>query len=181
MRGLKSIGHRRAVKKMIGTGISGLALCPLNEDHALALYDLVQENRSHLTAHGDYADLVAASLEALEGQLTEGTSRTLQLGIFLRQKLIGRIDLVPVAPPRYGLGYWLGKHSTGKGYATAALKALLRFADTDLQATDIYAGVTSGNWRSEAVLQRAGFLPVEVFEKYTRFHRALTGHDGGSN
>jgi RimJ/RimL family protein N-acetyltransferase len=162
---------------MIPTGISALVVCPLNDGHALALHDLVQENRAHLTAHGDYAELVAASLEALEGQLTQGKSRNLQFGIFLSQKLIGRIDLVPVDPPRYGLGYWLAQHSTGNGYATAALKALLGFAGTDLRATDIYAGVTNGNWRSEAVLQRAGFMPVEVFKNYTRFHRALTGHN----
>lgn len=166
---------------MIRTEISTMAVCPLNDGHALALYDLIQENRTHLTAHGDYADLVAASLAALESQLTEGRGRSLQFGIFLRQKLIGRIDLVPVDPPRYGLGYWLARQSTGKGYATAALRALLDFARTDLQATDIYAGVTKGNWRSEAVLLRAGFLPVEIFEKYTRFHRALTGHDAGSD
>ena len=177
MRGLRSIGHKRVVRRMLRTGISALVVSPLNEGHALALYDLVQENRSHLTAYGDYADLVAASLEALEAQLAEGTN--LQFGIFLHQKLIGRVDLVPVAPPRYGLGYWLARRSMGKGYATAALKALLEYARTDLQATGVYAGVTNGNWRSAAVLERAGFLPVEVFEKYTRFHRALTGHRVG--
>ena len=164
---------------MIRTEISALAVYTLNNSHALDLHNLIQENRAHLTAHGDYTDLVAASPEALEGQLIEGTDHNLRFGIFLHQKLIGRIDLVPVTPPRYGLGYWLAQHSTGKGYATAALRALLDFAATELQATDIYAGVTKGNLRSEAVLQRAGFLPAESFEKYTRFHRRLTGHNVG--
>ncbi|RYG79534.1 MAG: N-acetyltransferase [Alphaproteobacteria bacterium] len=164
---------------MLRTSVSALALSPLNEGHARALYELVQENRSHLTAYGDYRDLEAISLQALEAQLAEGAGCNLQFGIFLHQELIGRVDLVPVAPPRYGLGYWLAQRWTGKGYATAALKALLEFAGTDLQATDIYAGVTHGNWRSAAVLERAGFLPAEVFETYTRFHRALTGHSVG--
>jgi RimJ/RimL family protein N-acetyltransferase len=165
---------------MLRTSVSALALSPLSEVHARALYDLVQENRSHLTAYGDYVDLAALSLEALEAQLAGSAGDNLQFGIFLHQELIGRVDLVPVAPPRYGLGYWLAQRWTGKGYATAALETLMEFAGTDLQATDIYAGVTNGNWRSAAVLERAGFQPVEVFETYTRFHRALTGHRLGN-
>ena len=158
---------------MIATSMSGLVLVALNEHNSSALYELVQENRFHLTAHGDYADLVAAPLEALEAELTGMTSHNLRFGIFLGQKLIGSMDLIPVAPPRYSLGYWLAQSWTGRGYATAALRALLEYAIADLQASDIFAGVTHGNQRSIAVLERAGFLPVESFEKYTRFHRSL--------
>jgi ribosomal-protein-serine acetyltransferase len=40
-------------------------------------------------------------------------------------------------------------------------------------ATDVYAGVTHGNGKSGAVLTRLGFKVAEVFETYTRYHRAL--------
>lgn len=159
---------------MLQTSTPDLALVPLNEHFAAVLHDLVQENRAHLTAHGDYTEHVAASLETLQAELCQSAGENMRFGILLNQKLIGRMDLVPVDPPRFGVGYWLAQSATGRGYATAALKALLHFARADLQATDIFAGVTHGNQRSRALLERVGFLPVAEFEKYTRFHCALS-------
>jgi len=160
--------------RKLGTSVPGLMLTQISKDHAAALYELIQDNRSHLTAYGDYADLVTASPDEILTELAETAGQKLRFGIFLQQKLVGRIDIIPVDPPRYGLGYWLAQNSTGRGYATAALQAVLEFARADLQASDTYAGVTHGNWRSVAVLERAGFRSVERFEKHTRFHRSLT-------
>ena len=160
---------------MLATAVTGLMLVPLTGHHAPALHRLVQENRHHLTAHGDYADLVATPLDALIAELTPSGRANLRFGIVLQQSLIGRIDLVPVDPPRYGLGYWLAQSATGKGYATAAVQAVLALARDGLKASDIFAGVTHGNPRSAAVLSRAGFVPLERFETYTRFHRTLGG------
>lgn len=157
---------------MLETSIPGLVLVSLSEGHASALYELVQQNRGHLTAYGDYTELVTTPLEGLTMELS-AASNNLRFGISLRQQMVGRMDLIAVAPPRYGLGYWLAQSATGKGYATAALKALLEFASTELHASDVFAGVTRGNFRSAAVLERAGFVPAENFERYTRFHRAL--------
>jgi RimJ/RimL family protein N-acetyltransferase len=71
------------------------------------------------------------------------------------------------------LGYWLAKEAAGQGYASAALRALIGHARIDLHATDIYAGVTRGNAKSEALLERLGFLPVLDFDSYRRFHLGL--------
>lgn len=158
---------------MLATSISGLVLIPLTEDHSLALYTLIQHNRAHLTTHGDYEALVATPPDKLARELADPTNRDLRFGIFLRQELVGRMDLIPVEPPRYGLGYWLAENATGKGYATVALNAVLEFASSALQASDIFAGVTHGNLASVAVLERNGFVPAETFESYTRFHRTL--------
>jgi hypothetical protein len=48
---------------MLQTSMPELVLVPLNQHFAAAMYDLVQENRAHLTAHGDYTEHVAASLK----------------------------------------------------------------------------------------------------------------------
>jgi len=83
-----------------------------------------------------------------------------RFGIWLGQHLIGRIDLVHVAPPRYSLGYWRSYEAPGHGYATAACAALIDYARAQRGATDIFAGVTHGNDRSVALLQRLSFQPV---------------------
>lgn len=157
---------------MLVTDVPDLVLRRLDQSQAVELHQLLQQNRHHLTAYGDYADQVAMSQEDLETELA-GSHSDLRFGLLLRGELIGRVDLVPVDPPKYGLDYWLAEKATGKGYATAALRALIGFARSDLDATDIYAGVTLGNRRSEALLGRVGFLPVADFDSYRRFHLSL--------
>lgn len=150
-----------------------LVLNELHPSHARDLYDLLQKNRDHLTVHGDYAEQIAASCADLAAELADNAHSGLRFGIFLAHKLIGRIDLVPVDPPRYSLGYWLDQSETGKGYATAAVRALAHYARDRLKATDLYAGVTYGNERSVTLLMRTGFVRVADFEKYTRYHLVL--------
>ena len=153
--------------------MQGLALRDLAPDDTGQLYALLQTNQSHLTAYDDYRDQVAASLEGLAAELAERASGKRRFGIFLDGTLIGRADLTPVDQPRLGLGYWLAKNETGKGYARAALTTLLRFAASELGATEIYAGVTHGNERSAALLRRLDFVPITSFESYTRFRLLL--------
>lgn len=135
---------------MLATEMPVLMLRPLTRSVATELHQLLQQNRDHLTAHGDYADQVAMSRDQVETELA-ADSANLRFGIVLSRTLIGRIDLIAADPPKYGLGYWLAKNATGQGYATAALRALIGHAGTELHATDIYAGVTRGNARSEAL------------------------------
>lgn len=156
---------------MIATERPEVILRWLDEGHSGRLHKLLQENRSHLTEHGDHREQVSASLDALRTELS--ASNALRFGIFVRDELIGRIDLVPVDPPRYSLGYWLAKSATGLGYATIAVTALIEYAANELGASDIYAGVTHGNGPSEALLRRTGFVAVARFDTYRRFHRSL--------
>jgi RimJ/RimL family protein N-acetyltransferase len=163
---------------MLQTVAPDLTLRELLPEDAAMLRAVVQANHVHLTAHGDYASLVAASVEMLAAELADRNQR--RFGIFLGDELIGKADLIPVDPPRYGLGYWLAKSATRQGYATQALSALMRLAANDLQASEVYAGVTHGNVRSERLLQRLGFAQVAVFDTYSRFRlelgRAETDH-----
>jgi RimJ/RimL family protein N-acetyltransferase len=68
----------------------------------------------------------------------------------------------------------LGGEFTGRGYATAACKALIAYGKAELGATTIYAGVTKGNVKSEALLVRLGFQAVADRGTYTRFMPPLT-------
>jgi RimJ/RimL family protein N-acetyltransferase len=153
------------------TAVPDLTLRALSPEDADLLHALVQANRVHLTAHGDYAGLVAATIATLAAELADPNQQ--RFGIFLAGELIGRADLIPVDPPRYGLGYWLARNATGHGYAQHALAALLELAANELQASEVYAGVTHGNIRSERLLQRLGFVQVARFDTYSRFRLEL--------
>lgn len=158
---------------MLTTRLPDLVLKELGPADAQTFYDLLQANRAHLTAHGDFVDDVSAPPERWISEFAANARPGRRFGIFEAMRLVGRMDLVAVEPPKYGVGYWLAEQSTGRGYASAALTEILAFARDELSATDVFAGVTHGNARSEGLLKRLGFRPVMTFERYTRFHRAL--------
>ena len=133
----------------------------------------MQANSRHLTAHGDFRDQIQASDKALAEELIADPSRHWRFGIFFRDELIGRVDLLGIEPPKYGLGYWLSENHTGKGYATEAVRAVIGFASSTCGASDIYAGVTHGNAPRIALLSRLGFHPSTRFDTYTRYHLAM--------
>jgi RimJ/RimL family protein N-acetyltransferase len=158
---------------IIETSIDQLCLRELDASDADALFVLVRENTPHLTQNGDYAELVSCSLQEMRQALAIQTDAPLRFGLLFKGSLVGRLDLIAVDPPRYSIGYWLAQDATAKGYATAAITTACVHARDALGASDIYAGVTHGNHKSVAVLERAGFRKVENFERYARFHLPL--------
>jgi RimJ/RimL family protein N-acetyltransferase len=160
-----------AADATIRTATAALTLRPLTAVHAPIYFEVLDRNRAHLSQHGDYQDEANATEEWVVDHLGEHAPD--RYGIWLDQHLIGRIDLVHVEPPRYGLGYWLSHDATHRGYATVACGALIDFARTRRGATDIFAGVTHGNSRSVAVLERLHFEPIADLGTYTRYHLQL--------
>jgi len=74
-------------------------------------------------------------------------------------ELMGVIGLVGV--PRHKraeVGYWLGVSYWGNGYATEAARAVVAFAQQELGANRLEAGVFDGNDASMNVLRKAGFV-----------------------
>lgn len=159
---------------MIATSVAKLLLREIATDDARELFTLIQDNREHLAAHGDYVDLAAKTYSDIKSDLAKVRGRGFNFAIEFDGQIVGRLELVPVDPPRYGIGYWLKKSATGKGYATAAIDALAEHARSALNASDLYAGVTHGNEKSVAVLKRAGFQQVADFERYARFYLSLS-------
>ena len=96
-------------------------------------------------------------------------------GIVADESLIGRIDLVAVDPPRFGLGYWVSEERTRVGIASAGVAAIIDYAHRSLSATDVYAGVSHGNTARVRVLERNGFERVSQVDTYDRFHRRISG------
>jgi len=155
------------------TQTPGLILRRLTAADADAYYAMVDCNRAHLSQYGDYQAEKVATLDWVISELSP-PSINFRYGIHLGDRMIGRVDLVPVAHLHYTIGYWLRRDSTGRGYAIAACTTVIEYARTALSATDIFAGVTHGNHRSIALLKRLGFRPVAEFATYTRFQLCLT-------
>lgn len=152
--------------------MDGLVLRPLEADDADAYFAAVDASREHL-ARGGYEWARSASRQQLTAYLSDPQDSNTRFGVWRRDVFIGRIDFMPVAPPRYSIGYWLAEHAVGQGSATAACRAALDHARSVLGATDVFAGVNHGNTRSVALLRRLGFEHVVDFATYQRFHLRL--------
>jgi RimJ/RimL family protein N-acetyltransferase len=163
---------------VLRTEFDGVVLRELTADDAEAYHALLVANREHLTRFGDYRDEVSRSLPEVRRRLAEPSGQHVRYGIHADGRLVGRVDLIAVEPPRYGLGYLLDGRATGRGYATGACRAVIEFAVAHLRATDVFAGVTHGNAASVAVLRRLGLGPVADFDTYTRYHRQLRAAEG---
>ncbi len=155
----------------LDTEIDGLCLRPLELPDIDRYMALVARNRVHLTSHGDYEELVGATKQKLEAELRE--DEVGRFGVWLDHELIGRVDLIPKDGTNAVLGYWLDRNRLHSGFATASCRALLSYGEADLGVTDVWAGVTHGNERSMALLDRLGFSAVEDMGTYTRFHLDL--------
>jgi ribosomal-protein-alanine N-acetyltransferase len=55
------------------------------------------------------------------------------------------------------LGYWAGKSFAGRGYTTAAVRAIVRYAFEDLDLHRVEAACQPDNIASRRVLEKAGF------------------------
>lgn len=155
---------------VIKTSIPEVELQELTVRNALEFFQLVTQNRDHLTQFGDYQDLAQSTLEEIEAYFSNPADVNIRMGIWRGSELMGRVDLHPVEPRAYVLGYWIGSEYSGNGYVTASCRAMIDYGREQLGATDFWAGVTHGNERSIAVLERLGFRRVERLEGHTRFH-----------
>lgn len=161
----------------IGTEIHGVVLRELTADDAPAHFELIDRNREHLQRFGDHDVSGDHSADDIRKHHLGGADGGLRYGIWSHDRLAGRIDLVPVDPPHWTVGYFLDDAATGRGIATAACRALAPVA-RDAGAADLYAGVTLGNEKSCAVLQRAGFELIQTMPDRTRWWLPLAPDAG---
>ena len=95
------------------------------------------------------------------------------------QSLVGAITLSNV---RRGVaevgtvGYWIGQGHAGRGYATAAVRAMLGYAFDDLKLHRIEAACVPANIASRRVLEKAGFALEGQARAYLKINGAWADH-----
>lgn len=74
------------------------------------------------------------------------------------------------------LGYWTGERYAGRGYMTAAVFALARYAFDELRLHRIEAACQPENAASRAVLNKAGFIEEGFARGYLKINGAWRDH-----
>lgn len=87
--------------------------------------------------------------------------------------VVGAVGLVPNSEHNRGeLGYWIGRPYWGRGFATEAVTAVLRWAFTELELDRVHAHHDIANEASGRVLAKAGM----TLEGTLRQHYERDGH-----
>lgn len=74
------------------------------------------------------------------------------------------------------LGYWAGEMHAGRGYVTAAVRALIPFVFEELKLHRLQAACLPENERSRAVLRKCGFTEEGIARGYLRINGAWRDH-----
>lgn len=81
-------------------------------------------------------------------------------GIYKNNTFVGCCSLIPqydVYRINAEIGYWIGEPYWGKGYATEAVRLLIKFAFEELDLLRIYAKIYEYNIGSMKVLEKTSF------------------------
>lgn len=74
------------------------------------------------------------------------------------------------------IGYWIGERFAGRGYMTAAVRAVVNFAFDELALHRVEAACLPRNERSRRLLRRVGFHEEGLARAYLRINGAWEDH-----
>jgi ribosomal-protein-alanine N-acetyltransferase len=74
------------------------------------------------------------------------------------------------------LGYWAGQALAGRGYTTAAVRAVVRYAFEDLDLHRVEAACQPDNLASRRVLEKAGFTHEGQAKAYLKINGRWRDH-----
>lgn len=110
-------------------------------------------NIPHPYPDGAAEAFIASCAEAFAA----GTGATFAVTDAASRALVGAVGLVVVPRFRHAeMGYWIARECWGRGYATEAAAALLRYAMEDLGLHRVYARHLRRNPSSGRVMQKLG-------------------------
>lgn len=158
--------HSLPLTKATTLSSSRLILRPYQPDMAFAFWQLIHDNRERLQA--DFPDRTSAviTLEDAERRLRSlhyqwNSGSMYGFGVWSKETgdYVGDVTLRRVTRGKpYGeVGYYLSAETEGQGFATEALKAVIRFAFQELRMNTISLRCAEDNMKSQKVAERCGF------------------------
>ena len=154
----------------------------LQQQHAQALFQVVEANRAHLRAWLPWLDshtTVQDSMDFIVMSIFTFAQRgPMVCGIWYDERLVGVIghNTIDAETGWATIGYWLSRGVEGRGVMTRCVQAFLdhAFHEYGLAGVEIRVGTT--NVRSQAIADRLGFERGEVLVGAERLHDRTVDH-----
>lgn len=153
-----------------------LVLRLLEDQNAIDLYEVVQQNREHIRVWMTWipADWsIAAARRLIRGAQDRFAANSgFWAGIFLEGHLCGCVILNQIDWTHHScdIGYWLDESHQGRGLVTRSCRALVHYCLRELQLHRVEIRVAAENARSRAVPERLGFREDGVLREANRLH-----------
>jgi ribosomal-protein-serine acetyltransferase len=148
----------------------------LKEENAEELYLRNDQNRDHLRQWMPWLDETKSASDTLNfirRSLESATAGTqYHYALLLGSELVGVVAFNAIEKLNHcaTIGYWLAKSKMGRGYMTAADKALIDDGFQHLELNRIQARVATGNHPSQAVCDRLGLKKEGVLRQAERLY-----------
>src|SRR5271166_3262004 len=169
--GARSDSELRPVTPEIETEMPSLILRLLREEDAEELFLRNDQNRDHLRQWMPWLDETKSASDTLNfirRSLESATAGTqYHYALLLDGGLVGVVAFNSIEKLNHcaTMGYWLAKSQMGRGYMTAAVKALIDEGFQQLALNRIQARVATGNYQSQAVCDRLGLKKEGVLRQ----------------
>lgn len=140
-----------------------IELCLLEERHAEAVFDLVDQNRAYLREWMPWLDRntkLADTKGFINSTLDQfAANNGFQAGIWFRGTLVGVIGFHQLdwANRSTSMGYWLAAPYQGQGIITRSCRTLIEYAFNDLRLNRVEIRCALENKKSRAIPERLGF------------------------
>ncbi|MFZ1994284.1 MAG: GNAT family protein [Solirubrobacteraceae bacterium] len=148
----------------------------ITADDAPVLAELLQANREFLAPWGPdrgprYFTAGGQRQLIADARALRDRGTALPHVILCDGGVVGRVTLSDITRGTFqscNLGYWVSQSHNGKGLATAAVAEIVDIAFGELGLHRIQAGAMTRNVRSQAVLQRNGFVRIGLARAYLK-------------
>ena len=135
----------------------------INESHSEPIFEMVDNNRTHLREWLPFVDRMQTV--AFAENFVKGTMQRSKDGIeyafmiFENEIAIGRIGVYKIDNQnKIGeIGYWLVDNLQGKGIATRTCRAIIDFCFIDLDLNRIEIKCGTGNLKSKTIPEKLNF------------------------
>lgn len=141
----------------------GAELRILEKRHAEPLFSLFDRNRAHLRRWLPFVDsstTVGDSQKFIEAGLRQfADNNGFHAGIWIDGQIAGCIGFHAISwhNRKTSIGYWIGEEFQGRGLVTAACRAFVDHAITELKLNRVEIGCATENRKSRAIPERLGF------------------------
>lgn len=168
------MSERKREPIILPTSNPSVELRELTEADADTFFDTVQQNSAWLTRYGDYQDLIKMTSKDIAVEFSNQDEKVpLHMGIWHCNKLVGRVDVSPVAPETYTIGYWISEGCARKGFVISSCRAIMSYLSRTRTVREYWAGVRNINRESIAIVEHLGFSIYEQLPERRRYRLLL--------
>ncbi|MDZ4672786.1 MAG: GNAT family N-acetyltransferase [Phototrophicales bacterium] len=157
--------------------LGDVRLMPMADDHAVALFNIVRNDRRYLAKWQNWPRTLL-SLDDMYRMIEHSDLKISQNNgfdstIFYRGQIVGKIGLVYITRETHTteIGYWQAKNAQGKGIMTRAAHIVTSFALITMGLERVYIRCAEANVRSAAIPVRLGYTYEGVLPEQVWIHK----------